>query len=57
MKFKYTLQKTCKLSIQDKQLARFMEPYGVGAINKKMPEWVWSLNKNQCRILFCKVCY
>ena len=28
-----------------------MKKYSVGALNKFLPEWVWQLNKEQCRIL------
>jgi DNA-directed RNA polymerase beta subunit len=37
--------------IYNVQLAAYMRPFSVGAINKFMPEWVWRLNKNQCRTL------
>jgi len=41
----------CKYSINNKQLANYMKQFSVGSVNKFLPEWVWSLNKEQCRIL------
>jgi len=32
-------------------LQRYLEPLSVGAVNKYMPEWVWSLPKDQARVL------
>jgi hypothetical protein len=40
-----------KWSIRDKQLTEYMIPFSVGSVNKQLPEWVWQLNKEQCRIL------
>ena len=37
--------------ITNVQLADLMKKYSVGALNKFLPEWVWQLNKEQCRIL------
>lgn len=37
--------------IPNKQLINFMKPYNVGAVNKYLPEWVWSLSKEQARWL------
>ena len=44
----------CELNrwvIKDKQLCNFMESYSVGAINKFLPEWVWNLSMENCKIL------
>jgi hypothetical protein len=41
----------CKFTINNKQLAKYMGQFNVGSVNKFLPEWVWSLNKEQCRIL------
>jgi hypothetical protein len=40
-----------KWCIRDKQLTEYLTPLSVGAVNKKLPEWVWQLNTSQCRIL------
>jgi len=32
-------------------LSKFMDEYSVGAVNKFLPEWVWFLDRNQCKIL------
>ena len=40
-----------KWSIHSVQLAGYMKQFSVGAVNKYLPEWVWSLNKSQCRLL------
>jgi DNA-directed RNA polymerase beta subunit/intein/homing endonuclease len=40
-----------KWCILDKQLSSYFEKLSVGAINKTLPDWVWSLNTNQCKIL------
>ena len=37
--------------ISDKDLVNYIKPLSVGAVNKSLPNWVWSLTKNQCRIL------
>ncbi len=42
--------------IPDKQLVNFMSPYNVGAINKFLPEWVWTLGQSQCRTLIHGMC-
>ena len=41
----------CKYQIYNKQLADYMKEFSVGSVNKFLPDWVWSLNKEQCRIL------
>jgi DNA-directed RNA polymerase beta subunit len=40
-----------KWCIRDKQLAEYLTPLSVGAVNKQLPEWVWRLNTAQCKIL------
>uniref|UniRef100_A0A6C0CZ54 DNA-directed RNA polymerase n=1 Tax=viral metagenome TaxID=1070528 RepID=A0A6C0CZ54_9ZZZZ len=37
--------------IHDRDLAKYMKIYDVGSINKYLPIWVWSLDKNQCQLL------
>lgn len=37
--------------IYDKQLSHYMKEHNVGAINKTLPNWVWSLSTEKCRIL------
>lgn len=37
--------------INNSQLASYFHPFSVGAVNKYLPTWVWSLNMKQCRIL------
>ena len=37
--------------IKDKQLCNFFKEYSVGAINKFLPEWVWTLSMEDCKIL------
>lgn len=39
------------LVIHDYQLYHVMKPYSVGAINKSLPDWVWSLSSAQCQLL------
>jgi DNA-directed RNA polymerase II subunit RPB2 len=43
-------------SIRDKQLIKFMKPYSVGAINKSLPDWVWSLSRKECNWLLHGLC-
>ena len=38
-------------NIIDYQLYNVMKAYSVGAINKTLPEWVWSLSSTQCQLL------
>ena len=40
-----------KIYIYDRQLMTYMAPLSVGAINKQLPEWVWSLSDVDCQIL------
>ena len=40
-----------KLTINDKQLHAYLAPLSVGAPNKYLPEWVWSLSKEQAQLL------
>ena len=42
--------------VYDKQLIDFMVPLSVGAIHKRLPEWVWELNCDQSRILLESMC-
>lgn len=37
--------------ICDKRIAKYMMPLSVGAVNKQLPDWVWSLTREQCRTL------
>jgi len=41
----------CIWSIYNPQLAIYMKQFSVGAVNKFLPEWVWSLNSKQCKLL------
>ena len=38
-------------AICDVQLSDFMEKYSVGAVNKKLPSWVWKLRGEHCKLL------
>ena len=40
-----------KIIINNKQLYTYLEPLSTGAPNKKLPDWVWQLSSNQCRLL------
>lgn len=40
----------------DKRLLMFFHELAVGAINKRLPEWVWSLPREQCRTLIHGLC-
>lgn len=37
--------------IHSVQLCSYFAKYSLGAINKYLPKWVWSLNQERCRIL------
>ena len=39
------------LVINDYQLYQVMKPLSVGATNKTLPDWVWSLSASQCQLL------
>jgi DNA-directed RNA polymerase beta subunit len=41
----------CKWVIYNVQLANYMKMYSVRAVNKFLPDWVWKLNSEQCRLL------
>lgn len=40
-----------KISISDKQLFEYLQPLSKGAPFKSLPDWVWKLSKQQCRLL------
>lgn len=40
-----------KVTVTDKQLYEYMKPLSKGAPNKQLPEWVWKLSQDQCRLL------
>lgn len=42
--------------VPNKHLVEFMSPYNVGAVEKFLPEWVWSLSQSQCRTLIHGMC-
>lgn len=42
---------TEKLDISNKQITNYMAPLSVGANSKYLPDWVWHLNSEQCRVL------
>lgn len=37
--------------IFDKRIYNFFKDLSVGAVNKKLPDWVWNLTREQCRVL------
>ena len=37
-------------------LGRYMLQFSVGSTNKYLPEWVWYLNRDQCRLLINSMC-
>lgn len=41
---------------QTQCIGSYMQPWSVGSINKSMPEWVWSLTRDQCRVLIKGMC-
>lgn len=50
-KYKRDDKETDGWSIRHKTLVTFMKQYSVGSVNKFLPEWIWDLNKKQCRYL------
>jgi DNA-directed RNA polymerase II subunit RPB2 len=48
---KVDTDKTNIWQLRDKRLRIYFEKLSVGAINKYLPDWVWKLNMDQCRIL------
>lgn len=42
--------------IYNASFGRYMQTYSVGAINKYLPEWVWYLNREQCKVLIEGLC-
>jgi DNA-directed RNA polymerase beta subunit len=47
----YSSSDNTKIYITNKQLAKYLNDYSNGAINKRLPDWVWQLSEHQCRIL------
>lgn len=43
-------------NILDKNLISYFEPLSVGAINKYLPDWVWFLDSDQCKLLIKSMC-
>lgn len=40
-----------RVILYNKQLADYLQQFSLGAINKRLPDWVWKLSQGQCRIL------
>lgn len=40
----------------DKRLLNYFKPLSVGAVNKSLPEWVWDLTPEQCKLLIHGMC-
>lgn len=55
IQYKYTNCATTKkpdiIIIRDKDIVNYLQPLSVGAIKKQLPEWVWNLRSEHCRIL------
>ena len=53
MSFKLNIRPSDKnaWTISNVQLAQYILPLSLGASNKKLPEWVWNLNKEQSQLL------
>jgi DNA-directed RNA polymerase II subunit RPB2 len=50
--WKFNLREpTQKLYINEHEIAEYFSEFSVGATNKSLPKWVWSLSARQCRIL------
>jgi intein/homing endonuclease len=50
--WKYTMRlQTEKMYINEHELAEYFADLSVGAVNKSLPAWVWTLSARQCRIL------
>jgi ribosomal protein L37AE/L43A len=48
----YNYYPSCeKVDVHNKQVTHYMAPLSVGAKNKSLPDWVWNLNSEQCRVL------
>ena len=47
----YPNSNNTKLYITNKQLAQYLYEYSNGAINKRLPDWVWKLSERQTKIL------
>lgn len=53
--YKYTMNDS-KLHISNKQLHSYIKNLSVGALNKYLPDWVWSLSDKQCSKLVYSMC-
>ena len=56
IKYKYSQCSTTKkddiiIINNDKALVEFFKPLSVGAINKQLPDWVWNLRSEDCKVL------
>jgi len=54
--FNFYTTKDEKMSIANKQLHAYMSTLSVGAPNKSLPDWVWSLDAEQCQQLIHSMC-
>lgn len=43
-------------NIHDKDIIEYFKPLSVGATKKYLPEWVWFLDRDQCRTLIKHMC-
>lgn len=55
-KYRCTEDEENSWRIHIKQLSLHMVQYSVGATNKRLPEWVWCLNRSQCQLLIEAMC-
>jgi hypothetical protein len=49
-------QENWSWNINSKSFIEYFQPLSVGAINKYLPEWVWFLDSEQCKLLIKSMC-
>jgi DNA-directed RNA polymerase II subunit RPB2 len=49
-------EKTAKFYINEKNIARYFDPLSTGAINKRLPKWVFELSSEQSKYLVNSLC-
>ena len=50
------VESTLKFYINNKKMAYYMKQFSVGAINKKLPDWVFNLDSEQSKLFIKSMC-
>ena len=49
-------EKSAKFYVNEKNIAKYLDPLSIGAINKRLPKWVFELSSEQSKYLINSLC-